>query len=258
VSYLFNGSTSNLDLSAAVVSAYPATFSCWINPTSAATNYTSISIDEKASVGGQDSFRQIPASSAICRTQVVTNGTAVNCDSTGAFQVGQFRNLVSVFGSATSRRSYLSGGFVGTNATSNTPTTLDTTNIGSRWITSAQSIFYSGLMAEVAIWNCALNDTDARNIAAGMSAAFVRPESLVLYLPLRGDTLDRSIFGRFFTNTACVPNSSHPNIWTPVGYDRPYLVGVPAAGGGGSKLKLNSNLNGLGASGPFFADRLAA
>lgn len=38
-----------------------------------------------------------------------------------------------------------------------------------------------------------------------------------------------------------------------------YTLGAESGGGGGgSKLKLNSSLNGLGASGPFFADRLAA
>lgn len=228
MSYSFNGSSSALDVGSAILTAYPMSFAAWHNPASAATTTSLISIDEKASSGGADRFGMV-ANTGTIRTQVGAGGSFANADSTGAYQVARWNHACSVFASATSRLSYNQGAFVGTNTTNTTPVAVDQTTLGARWTTSALSTFFSGLMAEAAIWNCALTAGDVRALASGMAPSSVRPESLVLYLPLRGDTLDRSIYGRMLTNTACVPNSHHPNIWTPPGYDRAYLIGTAGA-----------------------------
>lgn len=231
MSYSFNGSSSALDVGSAILTGYPMSMACWFNPASAAVTYSAISIDEKASSGGVDRFGLVPNAGTI-RTTRGSAGTIVNADSTGAYQAARWNHGCGVFTSATLATSYNQGGFAGTNVTSNTPAGIDQTTIGARWSSSALTTFFSGLIAEAAIWNCALTASDVRALAAGMAPSAVRPESIVLYLPLRGDTFDRSIFGRVLTNTACVPVSNHPNIFVPHGYDKTYLVGPPIVAGG--------------------------
>lgn len=74
-------------------------------------------------------------------------------------------------------------------------------------------------MSEVTIWGAALTPREMQSFNDGVPANKIRPESLLLYLPLTTqmgitDLGPRSLV---FANTACVPVSDHPTIIRPTG-----------------------------------------
>lgn len=233
MSYLFNGTTSNLQLSSALVSAMPLTFTGWFNPTTTTTTETILAITKNSGVGGSDYYKCLAAGVVAndpIRTIRGNVGTTSAADTTGTvgFIAQKWNHACSVFTSATLQTSYLQGGRVGTDTTSITPANLDQTNVGANKDGGALNQFFAGLLAELAIYNCALSFDDQLRLASGALPTDIRPQNLVLYLPLRTDTFDRSPFKYTFANTACVLNSDHP----PMLYAAPRRRRAPAIAGG--------------------------
>jgi hypothetical protein len=81
------------------------------------------------------------------------------------------------------RRAYIDGGSKGTNGTSRTPSGVNKTGVG-YLCRSSQTGYFSGRIAEVAVWDAALTDAEAALLGAGYSALFVRPQDLLVYWPM--------------------------------------------------------------------------
>lgn len=234
MAYLFNGTTSNLELGSAILSGVPITFAAWFNPANVTSNAMLITLSEKASVGGIDGLRLIAAGTIAndpIRLTAVAAGTAQFADTTPTpgFIAQKWNHAAGVFTSATSRTAFLNGGRATTVTNNIVPTGLDRTNIGSFWDVTNQG-FFPGLIAEVGIWNCALTASEVLALASGVLPSAVRPDSLVMYLPLRENTFDYSRFGNFLTNTAAVRNSDHPPLYAPQSFRRKYFAAAAASG----------------------------
>jgi hypothetical protein len=68
------------------------------------------------------------------------------------------------------------------------------------------------MLAEVGLWNVALTDGEVAALAKAMSPRMIRPQSLVLYLPLIRDVFDYK--GRVFVTTGTTV-APHPRVYYP-------------------------------------------
>ena len=202
-------STQNLITSSTPVTGTPLTLACWAlkdltsnrglvylaNSTDAANNYIGILTTDTNLVGIN-----------------VTSSTASSFGGgTGTPATGTWFHAAGVFTSSTSRRAYADG-VAGSNTTTNvTPTGIDRIGIGAR-VRSTIDQYHDGLIAEVGIWNAALNAAEIASLANGVTCDRVRPQSLVFYAPLIRNLQD-VMESRTITNTNTATVANHPRVY---------------------------------------------
>ena len=153
--------------------------------------------------------------------------------------IDTWEHAAGVWAATNSRKAYLNGSVGAENTTNLTPVNLDNVAIGSRNYNSGQSLFFSGFIAESAIWNVALTDAEITILAAGYSPLFVRPQNLVFYAPLiRG--LNDKVGGLVLTASGTTV-SAHP----PIIYPANVRVGAPVVEGGGVTHELAGLIAGI-------------
>jgi len=108
-----------------------------------------------------------------------------HADTTTTWTTDTWHHAAYVFAANDSRAAYLDGAGKGTNATSATPTGIDLVRIG-----RVGSSYYSGALAEVAIWDVALSDEQVATLAGGSAPSLVQAGNLVAYWPLIDDDDD--------------------------------------------------------------------
>lgn len=179
----FNGTSARIHISSAVVSATPYTMACWFRTTNMTQIGCLLSLSSPTAGYSTIFFRGDVAGDPI---DILAEGPgqAVSRSTTGCTS-GKWHHACGVFTSATSRTVYLDGGSSATN-TSPITHTLNQTEIGA-W---RSSLWFSGDIAEVGIWNIDLTAAEVASLAKGVSPALVRPQSLVTYLPLIRDVVD--------------------------------------------------------------------
>jgi hypothetical protein len=92
----------------------------------------------------------------------------------------QWFNALGVFASTTSRTAYA-------DTTAGTPSTISrsiTTEISIRIGARSVGNFFTGQLAEFAIWNAALTADEINSLAQGFKPTRIRPQSLLYYVPL--------------------------------------------------------------------------
>jgi len=141
----------------------------------------------------------------------------------------QWHHACGVFASTASRAVYLDGGSKGTNTQDTyTDPTRDRTCIG-RVGDSTPGAYFDGRIAWPAIWNVALTDDEAAQLALGVCPLLIRPQNLVAFWPLGGlhGQNDNDIVGGFHMTAYNTPTwAEHPGaLW----YPRGLSVGVPTA-----------------------------
>ena len=170
----------------------------------------------------------------------ILQGTGnVQVFTTTSFTKDVWSHACGVNVSSTDHRVYLNGGSVGTSATETVADLCDRITVG-RAGTNSPSNYFSGDIAECAIWNVALSETEVQTLAAGYSPLFVRPGSLVFYDPMiRSDSGDdtHDIIGGLTLvgqgGTGVPVTSNHPRIIRPSGL---YVPGDVVAAPAGSIL----------------------
>lgn len=129
-----------------------------------------------------------------------------------------------VFAADNDRRAYINGVNKGTNITniSPDPATQDNMKVGSRANANDYLQKFVGSTAELGVWNVALTDEEVAILGLRYSPLFVRPQNLVLYLPMIRDE-DRDIVGGFtFADVSdCGIATTSPRI---------YYCGLPTFG----------------------------
>ena len=105
--------------------------------------------------------------------------------------------------------------FGNTTYTTGTPTIVDQISGGRNPPTTTN--MFDGRIAEVAIWTVDIGAAGFATLGDGFSALFVRPESLVFYMPLIGRTSPEIeiISGKNGTIAGTVANAVHPRIIYP-------------------------------------------
>lgn len=209
----FNGSDQYLEAASAVLAGVPLTMACWFNSDTITATQTLMQI---ADVSSSVRYFALQAEGAMvgdplrCLTR---EGDAQFAITSTGYSADTWHHACGVFAATNSRAVYIDGGSKGTDTVTRIPTGLDVTSLGVR-NTNGTSEFLDGEMAEVAIWNVALTDAEVLQLAAGYSPLLVRPQSLVLYIPLVQEIHDLvGRIGMVNTNTTV---SDHPVIINPI------------------------------------------
>ena len=120
---------------------------------------------------------------------------------------------------------------IGTSALVKTPDDADNIKIGVI-ADSTPSEYFSGRIAEVAIWDVSLTDAEGVMLSKGVSPLQVRPESLVFYAPLYADEDIDLVGGLALTPTGSPLTADHPPVYLP----NAQILQFPSAAGASAAL----------------------
>lgn len=131
-------------------------------------------------------------------------------ETASGFSANTWHHAAGVVAASDDRRVYIDGGSKGTDAGEASSTGLDSVNIGAHG-NGTPDLYFSGRIAEAAIWNAALSDAEVVELAAGRSPLLVRPQSLVAYWPLVRDGDEDVVGGYDMTPQNAPAVASHPS-----------------------------------------------
>jgi hypothetical protein len=128
---------------------------------------------------------------------------------------GSWFHAAGIWNSSNYRYVYYNGGDeTASDETSRTVGTNDQFRIGVT-ADSTPLAYMDGLIAEAALWNVALSAGEIRMLGDGFSPLMVRPQSLVLYVPLVRDNDDDLIGGLSLTASGSPTIGVHPRVFNP-------------------------------------------
>lgn len=213
-----NGTTDYLEYSGAASTALPVTLVSWCNTSVTTATQVCVSLSTAA---GTNSVSLRLINGAIIRARSSnTAGTAVQSDTTGTYSANTWFHAAAVFTSNTSRTAYLNGTAATTNTTSNDPSasTFNITSIGNNTASSVRANFYTGSIADAAIWSVALTAAEIASLAKGVSPLMIRPASLISYWPLIGQASPEiDLHSRFEMTVSGATAAAHPRVYMPRG-----------------------------------------
>lgn len=214
----------------APATAAPLTLACWFRSSDATVNQDLMALEASAATDGFR-LRASGATGGDPITVITTAGTSAVANTTAGYSANTWAHACGVFASASSRTAYLNGGNSATDTNSRTPSGVDRANLGRVWLNNAPTNYLAGDLAEVGIWNLALDAEDVARLALGLSPLLVRPEGLVAYWPLIGATDPEPDWrqARDLTVTGAT-KADHPRIVYAVS-DEAYAFGAAAAAG---------------------------
>lgn len=224
MAYLFDDALDeSLKVDQAPTSGYPLSMACWFNTdTSGVTQGLVFTGDKDIDNHWHVLFCGNTTVSAITRSDAVTSGRA---NATAVFSTNVWHHGAGVWTSATNRAVFYDGGNKGTNATNVSISGEDRVAIGNFLDLNPSSPF-SGLLAEVAMWDAALSDAEVAILAAGYSPLFVRPQNLVFYAPIVRDLLDR-VGGLTLSLVGAPSVAPQPPIIYPSSTPHAFISGLP-------------------------------
>lgn len=207
-----DASNQYLSVAQPVVAAVPLTMAAWIYKDDTADDACVMSI---ADVATATHFFQLEYwNDELVYAGTCGGGAVQEAMTSAAGGINTWVHACGVFPAINSRAVFLNGGSKGTNSGSATPAGLDNTSIGAK-VASSIVNYASGRIAEAAIWDVALTDTEVALLSKGFSPLFIRPQNLVAYWPLIRDTDDDIVGGYSMTpyNTPTV--AAHPRVLYP-------------------------------------------
>jgi len=182
----FNGTDQSLRSGASAVVTYPITLACWATCTQNTLTQVALAVgDSGAASRVQIAFAGDVADDPVRAQTMTGGGTLRSATSSTSYSTNTWHHLTGVFGSASSRIIYLDGGGKETSTTSPAGTKTDWDNVllGARDSAGSIGLWLSGNIAEAAVWNVDLTDSEIAQLAQGYSPLFVRPQALVHYVP---------------------------------------------------------------------------
>jgi hypothetical protein len=184
MAYDFDGIDDHIEATSAVVTGVPLTLACWFNPDNITTNFIAMSIS--ANTGTERHILQLAGAVAgdPVRAQSSGGGTTVQGSSATGYSASTWQHAAARFSANNNRRAYLNGVSGTVNTGSVTPTGLNRTNIGCSYAAGVTATFMAGLVAEVGIWNVALDDAEIVALYKGFRCSLIRPKNLVFYAPI--------------------------------------------------------------------------
>lgn len=192
MAYDFNGTSDYIEATSAVLTGVPLTMACWFNSDSATLTQTLFSISDEDA----DQHFSLRAAGAVTDdpVQCFTNASNARAPASGTagYQANTWHHAAGVFAAVNSRRAFFDGVGGTTTTGSSTPTGLDRTGIGFRYITSVRSQRTDGRIAECGIWNVALDDAEIAALAKGYRCSLIRPQNLVFYVPHVREAIDHA------------------------------------------------------------------
>lgn len=224
-----DGSSEYLDINTPVITDVPMTISLWLRTNDVTINQYGVTLadkdvdDQRFGIGAGGNIANDPLFFFVRDGGNSTLISTTNFMSVNTWHHGIITGVVS--GSDADYKVILDGdtGNAGdSGAGAARAVDLDRTSIG-RMGDSTPSDYFSGDVAEVAVWNINLSFAEAAILAAGYSPLFVRPQNLVFYPNLiRG--LNDKVGGLVLTASGTTV-SAHP----PIIYPANVRVGIPEA-----------------------------
>ena len=215
-----------LYVDSAPTAAYPFTMACWFNADRIDASMGLMWLGDKDATN--HFWTLYVNDSEVVSATVLAGGGPAHAVSSANWTADTWRHACGVFTSSTSRAAFLDGGNKGTNATDLTPANADRIGLGSFLDFSVSSPF-GGDIAEAAAWNVALTDAEVAILAKGYSPLFIRPQSLIFYVPLIRDN-DEDLIGGLSLSLIQTPDIAvHP----PIYYPAPPFLSFPVATVGG-------------------------
>lgn len=210
-------STSNYFSDSGLVTAVPLTIACWFRTNVTATPQHLAGFYTSGSVASRNCFRLILQSTDVVAASIGDASSGAQALSSTTFTSGTWAHAAGVWSTTSALAAYLNGGGKGTNTTSLTPSGIDRFGVGVGYgssLTQALAPAGDGALAELGVWNVALDDAEIAVLAAGLRPLYVRPASLVVYAPLWGD---RSPEINFLSSTGLTMNgtvaaAAHPRV----------------------------------------------
>lgn len=207
----FSGSLQSYYSASTPVTAVPLTIACWMNKPSATTGAFVAGIMRNAGALWYG-FYLYATNTGKVSASAANNNVFAEAQSTTSYSANTWHHVCGVFASNTSRTIYLDGAGSATNTTSLTPTLIDIVTIAAARKSGNVDNYLNGSLAEVAIWNAALTEPEAKSLSAGMSPKLVRPQSLVLYVPLIRSPQDQKA-ALAFTTQGSPTVATHPRVY---------------------------------------------
>jgi hypothetical protein len=208
----FDGSNGYLQSNSYPVGDEPVSMAAWFNSDKTSGAQTIVTIGNS---GARIELSLLLVSDDVWSLSQTSLGNNVQAVSTAPFLANVWNHACGVWASSSDRRVYLNGENKGTETTDRDPSTFDMTRIGQRGNPFDNQKF-DGEIAEVAIWNTALTDIDAHILSIGYSPRLIKPQNLVLYIPLIRDN-DVDIVGglNFSVVGSGIDITRHPRIFYP-------------------------------------------
>lgn len=211
-----DASSQTLTASQTTMTAVPLTLACWANPDDLKIAMTAMSVYAAAT---NNWFRLLMAGTIggdPVQAQTRNLGTVVQAQSSAGWSGSSgWAHIAGVFSAVDSRVAYYNGGNSGTESTSVTPAGIDTIAIGIIRPGTFTS-YWSGQLAECAVWTAALDASEIAALAKGWKPDAIRPSALVFYNRLVRN-LTRDLWGGLtLTNNGGVTVAAHPRIIEPM------------------------------------------
>ena len=164
------------------ITAYPFSFAGWVW-TTAITNQVWLGFGDTDAVPAAYGYLRDPADSdSGAYRRSLSPATAAADGTTTQYAGGKWEHVTVVFTSNTSMTMYLDGGGATTNTTSVTfDAGLDNTCLGAVHNDSSYVSIFAGYVAEMAIWDIALDTADVTSLAAGTYPNQIRPDNCKAY-----------------------------------------------------------------------------
>lgn len=217
-------SSNKLTLAAAPASASPLSFGCWFNSSDSANSQTLMELYNPTFTV---SYLRLVAAGAVAGGPIRfacsgSGGTPaqVNADTSTGYSVNTWTHALAVWISNSSRKAYINGGSVGSNASTRTLNAPNNTILGQLPDGTAS---LAGMLAEAAIWNIDLSADDAKALGDGASPLIVRPDKLVAYWPILGrysPEIDLLNAAHNLTVTGATAGNDHPPMFGPRQHQR--------------------------------------
>jgi len=215
-----------LTVAAAPVTVTPFSVSLWFYKTDTHDDTPAISINDGEPDGQYFGIAfNYGAGAQFVYAWAEDSGGSSKASSTAEYSLSTWHHGAGVFTNSTLRAAFLDGANKGTNTTSRTPAALDNTDISR--VGYGVWAYYSGYLAEIAVWGVALTDDEVAILGKGYSPLSVRRQNLVAYWPLIRN--DRDWVGGYHLTPY---NSPTIVAHTRVLYPAPILmIPTPAAAG---------------------------
>ena len=214
---LFDDASSQyLENDTAPVTAAAFTMACWGNSDDATALQAAMWLGDKDVTNHSwgVAFAGSVAGDPI-RYRIIAGGASVVVDTTSGYTAGTWAHAAGVETSATDHRALINGGSAGSSTTSRAPSGSDRIAIG-RLVSSTPGNYFSGLLAEAAVWDEALSDANVALLAKAVSPLLVRPAGLVFYCPIVGRySPEIDLVGGVNMTVTGAVNAVHPRIFYP-------------------------------------------
>lgn len=214
MAFFFNGSTHVISRADALIQTWPLTMHGRIRLT--ASNdllvHTILGILETSSNNGFRITVEGNGGTMKARCGSKASGSASNATTSTSISDTNWHSVVGEITAANARQVWLDNGGNVSNTTSLSPGTLVKTSVGALNNNGTLSGNVAHELADVAVWAGTLTADERAALSAGVSPLLIRPDILVIYLPLFRGASD--LMGDVFTVTAATV-VDHPRVYMP-------------------------------------------